>query len=753
MAEPVKQVSVPACLVRSAVFMLGVFAFSSWRIDWYRHVLIPGGTHIRPAVVWPLLLLVAVWLAIRRADATGRRDRGSGSIPARGLISHGGVVRLATFACALFALYQLAAPSNSVWLLYAWVLSAACMLAATWAPAGWPIVGHRLAVALLVALIALLTFLHVRMQLDAWRLMSFGYHDIGHFARALHSAVNGRGLWVDSLNRSLLGEHAFFLLLVLVPVCKLGADPFLTLVIVSPLLMNGPALVVYWFARKKAATPLNALLLALAWLLLPMHGCLVLSGGAGFHEAQMAVPLLLAGLAAGELRRFRLAAALMAVALLAREDIALTVAAWGLYLAVFKRSVRLGGTVFLAAAAYFGLMLYVVIPAFRGAPYPHVAFNIGQQITTPLETLHRQLSFLATLTVPLALLCFRQWRMALVAVPALAETLLTHNPDFHNIVFHYYIAAIPPLFIAAAGACLADRAAPAADESSEPPPCATASSSAAPPAPLAPSQTPPCATASSSAASSAQDGRPRAVILTGLLVTSAYLGQSYWGTGDWTHNPIGIACDRRLADSYPQIVALRGKIGRHRSVVASTRIAAHFMDADRIWRTGDGFLGDAIVIHDTDMNLGTTPREVLTQAMKTGEYQPIYADNHLVAVLRNAGPLSIASELVSARNDLADSIDPVDMGDGIRLVGLQVTRRDEDAARFTLIWQGDGTAKRDYRFGLSAGTARWGPFHFARGAYPPPTWDPRSYYRDELIVDRRAADAWHRGQLTVLLLE
>ncbi len=709
-----------ARIAASLAVVIGALAFSPWTIDWYHHSLIPGGERLRSAIVMPLLLVPVILLA--GGGAAGRKLRWAGT--------------LAGVACGAIGLTQLLAQTTSVWLLYAWMFAAACTTA--WAVAGIGAlrIGERLAVVVLAAVIGLAVALHIAMQLEAWRLLSFGFHDIGHFARALHSAVRGRGMWVDTLNRSLFGEHTFFLLLALVPICKLGADPFLTLVVVSPLVMNGTALGVYWYARRRDAGPGGALLVALAWLLLPVHGCLVLSGGAGFHEAQMAVPLLFCGMAMGELRRWGWAAALMGLAMLAREDVALTVGAWGLYICVFKGRVRLGIAVLVSAAVYLAAMLWVVIPWFRGAPYPHVAFNIGEQITSPLATLHRQLSFVAMLTLPMGLLCFCRWRLALVALPAVAETLLTHNPDFHNIVFHYYIAAIAPLFLAAVNACLdrgTNRQAGATSTGDD-----TGQAAAELPA--------------TGAKDAARPRRLPATARCWLLFVSAYLGQSYLGTGAWTHHPPGIRSDPRLVASYPQIVALREKIGRDRSVAATARIAAHFMNADRLWRTFDGHFADAIVIHDTDANVGITPREYLLEAMKTGEYSPIHAEGQLVAIMKQAGPHSIGRELAMQENPLAKTIEPIEMGEGIRLVGMRIERQADGTARATLIWQGDGTARADYRFGLTAGGVRRGPYYFARGAYPPPVWKEGLFYRDDIALDAGAAEALERWPLEVVLL-
>jgi hypothetical protein len=211
-------------------------------------------------------------------------------------------------------------------------------------------------------------------QYKLWDALSFGYHDIGLFARALHNAAEGRGLYVDSLGYVTLAEHADFLLWALVPACMVGASPFHLLVFTSAACFAVPAIIVAWYLRRCLGSNFAGLLGALAWLFLPSHGCLVLARGYGFHPVYLAVPLLVAGRSLSSVRRWGAATACTLIACLAREEVSLTVPAWGgLYVAVVDKRRLLGLGVAAACAAYFYRTVFVVIPLVRGKAYPWIA--------------------------------------------------------------------------------------------------------------------------------------------------------------------------------------------------------------------------------------------------------------------------------------------------------------------------------------------------------------------------------------------
>ncbi len=581
---------------------------------------------------------------------------------------------------------------------------------------------------------ALISGVHVSMQYELWDALSFGYHDIGLFARALHNAAEGRGLFMDSLGFVSLAEHAEFILYALVPAVLLGADPFHLLVFVSAISLALPALIVAWYVRRRFESNLAALIGAAAWLLLPSHGCLVIARGYGFHPAYLAVPLLVAGLACGFMRRWTPAVLCMLIACLAREEISLTVAAWGVYVAVADRRRVLGLGVAVIAAAYFCLAVFLVIPHFRGGPYPWISAHYNAQTTvgSVWGTIGTDAAFLATLLLPLAILARRPTLLLLVAAPALVETVLTTNPELHNLSVHYYTPIVPVLFMAAIRAW----------ERSATPLRGGALSE----------QTDHAAFWGSRSARRLRGGW--------CLLASACLGQVYLGLGPQTNNPVRSMTSPELSRSIEGVRRVRAVLPRDLSVTASYRIAAHFTDFERLWVVANDEIGDVVIVDDRDNWDGSEPRRAIERAMRQGGYQPIWADYHLVALVKAEAPSPLALEINPRRVPDGLTATDVDIGEGIRLVG---TRIDVGRVlpggicdcRATLIWQCDAEGiGEDYRFGLTLGddASRWGPFYFARGAYPTSAWQRGEMYCDDVRITIEADDVDRLSELSVSLL-
>ena len=572
--------------------------------------------------------------------------------------------------------------------------------------------------------------IHINMQLQMWWDLSFGYHDIGLFARALHSAAAGRGLWVDSLDRSILGEHACFAMWLLVPLCKAGIDAFYLLITLSAMCLNAPALIVAWYVRRRWASNAAALMAALAWLLLPTHGCLVLALGYGFHEIYLAVPLLLVALAASGLGRWRLAAILMLATLAIREDLALTIAAWAVYVFFVPKRRILAITVLIAAVSYFLVAVFVIVPHYRGAPYPHFAFHLGGLTGdgSIARSILTNLSFLFTLLLPLAFLPLRQWRWACLAIPSLCETLLSSNPDFHNICFWYYPPALTALFFA----CLETWRRPDLRH-----------------------RTRPIELAAHIATPSRRNLRKACC----MLLASA-VGHVYLAVGPLSNNPASPYSQPQLRDELANIANLRSTLPANCTMTASYRIAAHFLDVDRLYTVRSEQLGDVVVVDDLDCEDNSRPRDAVVRAMRIGSYQPLLADYHLVAMIRSKEKTSLGRELMP--DTLPTGVSPVSMsvGPGVELAGfglgpIQNQPDGRVSCRVTLIWRSTAPIDRDYRFGLthSEGRSRWGPFYFARGAVPTASWEPGRLYRDDVLLIASPGEAPSLHELRPVLLE
>lgn len=299
------------CLV-SIAFLPGAVAFSRLTYSHVHHSLYTGPSfRVLPHLILAVILLACVVLPHTNGAHGQKYGRWTKSAAGLGLCAG---------AAQLFLRLQ------GPWLFYVWMACLAGVASLTGGIRGDLQIRRRVAFLVVALSLACACAMQFHMQWRLWGELSFGYHDIGLFARALYSAIHGRGLWVDSLNHSILGEHAFFAIWLLVPFCLIGLHPLVVLIAASAASLSGSASIAFWFAHRLWRSWGVGLTVAVAWLMLPMLGCLVIAHGYGFREVYLAVPLLMLGAAFGELGRFRSAAVAM-MASLAREDVALTVAA------------------------------------------------------------------------------------------------------------------------------------------------------------------------------------------------------------------------------------------------------------------------------------------------------------------------------------------------------------------------------------------------------------------------------------------
>jgi uncharacterized membrane protein len=148
---------------------------------------------------------------------------------------------------------------------------------------------------------------------------------------------------------------------------------------------------------------------------------------------------------------------------LAKEDIALTFAAMGLYAVVVQRRPRFGLGVMTLAGAWFVVVIGAIMPAISGHRYHYWDYpSLGPSWTrAPLAIVRRPWHVLASVfnrgekRATLAA-TFGAWLflplvspLLLVAVPTIAERFLAGNPAFWSEKFQYSLPIAPILAFAA----------------------------------------------------------------------------------------------------------------------------------------------------------------------------------------------------------------------------------------------------------------------------------------------------------------
>jgi uncharacterized membrane protein len=206
--------------------------------------------------------------------------------------------------------------------------------------------------------------------------------------------------------------------------------------------------------------PRAGALLAGAYLLYPALGFLVLNE---FHPVALATPLLLWAFLYIEESRWLWALPFLVLAAACKETVPLVIGTMGVYFAIRKRSWR-PLIITAAAAAYFAVAVWVIIPHYNGdqsafiARYGDYGQGAGEVVKTALThpgqtvtdlVARGNLDYWLRLVWPLGFASLLSPLTALIAAPELLLNALSTTTFQRRIEFHYTALEIPFLFAAA----------------------------------------------------------------------------------------------------------------------------------------------------------------------------------------------------------------------------------------------------------------------------------------------------------------
>ena len=293
--------------------------------------------------------------------------------------------------------------------------------------------------------------------------------DLDRFLQALWNTANGRFMYSTIEERTILSGHFSPIFILLVPLQFIWNDPRV-FSLVQTIGFAVAGLFLYRVVYKKQ--PAIAPWFLLAFYLNPvMHQVALLE----LRRITLAVPFLamaLFGLA--EKRRWLTAVGLL-LALMCKENVALIVVMFGVFLIVMERDWRWGGAFIAFGFLWAGMVIFVINPwldpravkveeageVYRGFNYfaawgsslPEIIINILRQ---PLIVLRRifdaeglQALWRVFLPVGLVLPFLSPTWMALI-LPLLFMMLLSSRPAMHNLESWYPTSLIPFMFAAIA---------------------------------------------------------------------------------------------------------------------------------------------------------------------------------------------------------------------------------------------------------------------------------------------------------------
>ena len=347
-------------------------------------------------------------------------------------------------------------------------------------PSSWPVL-------LGIAVFAVIFF---TLNLQLYRGLLVPHGDSAMYEEHIWNLLHGKG-FRSYLDQGLfLGEHIQIVHAFLIPLYVI-LPSHLTLEFCETLALASAAMPIFWLARRSTGSNWCASLLALSWLLYPPLQFLDIAIDLKtFRPISFGVPAVLFAFDQYERRRYRTMLVLFVVALLSKEDYALILGPFGLWLAWDAlrqrcqtskdagkdgsgsasklRTILPGLSLTVFSVAWLLLSTRILIPWFReGAELHYVAYfsRFGESpgeivvnmLTRPgllwsaLATAGT-LSYVLTLLLPLGLLPIVGCSRFLVGVPILGLLCLNELIQDDPMPWHHFHAPLLPLlFWAAAG--------------------------------------------------------------------------------------------------------------------------------------------------------------------------------------------------------------------------------------------------------------------------------------------------------------
>lgn len=294
-------------------------------------------------------------------------------------------------------------------------------------------------------------------------------YDLAIFDQVVWNSLHGR-LFENTILLDaplLIGQRFSPILLAFVPLYALW-NSAIVLLVVQTIGIAISVFPLYWFARARLGQ-VWALLIALTFFLFP---ALQFVNLAEFHEIALAIPLLSYATFFLLRKKYVPFFICLAVTLLVKEEIALTVSMFGAFIFFVQRQRLVGFATMLLGAAWFVFLLQFLLPQFGqsgfGTGYYYFASGVygtgrydylGNSLSAIISNLvtrpdlwlnhlliQRKIEFVLQLFVPLAFLPLAGPEISVLALPTLATSLLSDYARQTLIEFHYTAALIPFLF-------------------------------------------------------------------------------------------------------------------------------------------------------------------------------------------------------------------------------------------------------------------------------------------------------------------
>jgi uncharacterized membrane protein len=306
----------------------------------------------------------------------------------------------------------------------------------------------------LLALMLLYTAVFSATSILGFRNFGMSAFDIGIHIQAIWKLSAGQGLFNTVRGMPIWGDHCWFVMLLYTPLYWLVPRVETLLILQSTALALG-ALPLAAIVMRRGGSGFAVLAFALAWLLSPALQNMNLEN---YHPEVLAAPFLLWAVERADAGKWRGYWIAIAVALLCKEDVALTTFMLGFW--VFFKNRRVGSMTMLFSVVWFILCMKVFLPFFNDhgffrfeggywfSQFWQSKFDPGFYWATLNQA--RVGAYALKLALPILFLFLLNPLLAVAAVPAFMVNVLSGNDYLISIDYHYNFQTLPILFGAAA---------------------------------------------------------------------------------------------------------------------------------------------------------------------------------------------------------------------------------------------------------------------------------------------------------------
>ncbi len=282
--------------------------------------------------------------------------------------------------------------------------------------------------------------------------------DLGIFDQGIWLLSRGENAFVTVRGFHIFGDHIQFIITFLAPLFWIWDDARILLIVQSFALAVG-AIPIYLISKDKLKNKIAPLIMVFAYLLYPALQYLNLEN---FHPDSFAVPILLSAFYFLTKKNYGLYSLFIFLALITKEDLAVTILALGIYTVIFNNRKVGAATILVSVAGLF--FSFQLLYYFNGVGYFHTKYGAFNKFgSTPLEVITNiakdpeivmstiitpvNEKYIYDIFSPVAFLSILSPTTLAIGIPTILMNLLTGWPYAHSIQYHYTKAIIPFVFI------------------------------------------------------------------------------------------------------------------------------------------------------------------------------------------------------------------------------------------------------------------------------------------------------------------